>query len=108
MNLDVYKNHARFQELLSTAREHLQFTRTHLSPEPIPGSIPYLSFDPYIARRLNSFIPLRVLDIPGHEQTCNTIEALLDGWYELSLLSITKDISTWEVIVVRCFAHSPG
>ena len=97
MQFDVFTDCTQFQALVDIAREQLETIRIHPSPEPAAGSPAQLAFDPFIARHLNTFVPMRVLAVLTPEQTWKAIDVLLDGWHELSLLSVTNDISTWEV-----------
>lgn len=86
-----------FPELINQAREHLHSIRVHPSPEPDPDSPARRAFDPYVARRLNTFIPIRVIDVPTAEDTWSAMDRFLEGWEELSVLSLTGEISTWDV-----------
>lgn len=97
MHLNIFQDSDQFQALISVAREQLLTIRTHPSPSPAPDSPPWLAFDPAIARRLNSFAPLRIVEPPTPEATWESISALLDGLEELYLLSNTTNVSTWEV-----------
>lgn len=97
MDLDVYKDSAQFETLLDMAFTHLKTIRKHPSPDPAPGSAANLAFDPFIGRRLNTFVPIRVLEIPSHEATWVAIATLLDGWRELRQLTLTTDLTTWQV-----------
>lgn len=97
MHSDVLKDPAQYHRLVQVARQHLEYIETHPSPEFEKGSKPHLAFDPYIGRRLNTFIPMRVIPVPSSKQTWHTIRRLLDGWQELSLLAQCHSISIWEV-----------
>ncbi|KAF7298377.1 hypothetical protein MKEN_01362300 [Mycena kentingensis (nom. inval.)] len=97
MNTDIFKTPFEFGQLLALARNHLQTVQTYSVPEPAQGSSAYFAFDPYIARRLNSSIPIRVIPLPPPSETWAAIEALLDGWEELRLLSSTNAVATWEI-----------
>jgi len=88
--------------LLSTAREQLQFLRLHPFSMPETECPSKPAFDPYITRRLNSFAPLRTVEPLSTEETWNSIESLIEGWYEVSVLSRTTKISTWEVCDAKC------
>jgi hypothetical protein len=104
MDLNVFKDHSKFSILISTARDHLRAVRTQPSPTPSPDSPAHLFFDPYIAKRLNSSVPLRIVHPRTAEETWEAIEALLDGWAEIQYLSTTMDISSWEVHCLSCSA----
>jgi N-alpha-acetyltransferase 35, NatC auxiliary subunit len=97
MHLDIFQDFDQFLALISTAREQLSAIRAHPSPLPAPDSPPWLAFDPAIARRLNSFAPLRIIEPRTPEMTWDSIHTLLNGLEELRLLSNTASVSTWEV-----------
>jgi hypothetical protein len=97
MHSDVCKDPAHYHRLVQVARQHLEYIEIHPSPEFEKGSKAHLTFDPYIGRRLNTFIPMRVIPVPSFKQTWDTIRRLLDGWRELTLLAQSNSISIWEV-----------
>ena len=88
-----------FHDLVQSAREQLFVIRTY-SPECSSESPAQLAFDPYIGRRLQMFTPIRVIPPPDLQKTCDAIESLLDGIYEISLLKETNELITWDV----CFS----
>jgi hypothetical protein len=98
MCTDIHRERSKFLSLISIAKEKLQFIRSNPYPAPAIDSPARLAFDPHITRRLNSTAPLRVVDPPAIERTWDAVETLLDGLSELSVLSITTSLSTWEVI----------
>jgi N-alpha-acetyltransferase 35, NatC auxiliary subunit len=97
MHLDIFQDSDQFLALISATREQLSIIRAHPSPSPAPDSPPWLAFDPAIARRLNSFAPLRIVEPRTPEMTWDSIHTLLNGLEELHLLSKTTRLSTWEV-----------
>ncbi|KAJ7221510.1 Mak10 subunit, NatC N-terminal acetyltransferase-domain-containing protein [Mycena pura] len=97
MDANVFKSPSDFHHLINIARNHLKTVRTYSSPDPVPESPAYTAFDPYIARKLNSTVPIRVVPVPPMDKTWDAIDALLDGWDELQLLSLTANVSTWEI-----------
>ncbi|KAJ7611761.1 Mak10 subunit, NatC N-terminal acetyltransferase-domain-containing protein [Roridomyces roridus] len=94
---NVFKSSSDFLDLLNIARNHIKTVRTHPSPEPEAESPARLGFDPYIARKLNSTVPIRVIDVPPVAETWAAIETMLDGWEEMRLLSLTANVTTWEI-----------
>ncbi|GBE82822.1 Mak10-domain-containing protein [Sparassis crispa] len=93
-------NPARTSELrllISTAREALNRIRAHPVEPPSSDSLAYLTFDPYITRRLPNFMPMRVLELPPQGETWNAIENLFEDWEELCLLLDTPCITTWVI-----------
>ena len=101
MTTNLFDHLAQFQSLLFQARELLVYLRAHPSPVPDSQSPAHLAFDPYISRRLITFIPVRVLTLPPIDQTWNSLEKMIDGWHEMSLLSVSRNISTWEASVTH-------
>lgn len=90
-----------FNQLLKLAKELLAIIRANPSPQsPSSSSAAHAAFDPYIARNLNTFLPVRVIDVPTPAQTCDAYASLLDGWEELTRLSKTYHITTWDVSLV--------
>ncbi|KAJ7215317.1 Mak10 subunit, NatC N-terminal acetyltransferase-domain-containing protein [Mycena haematopus] len=98
MDANIFKAPADFLDLVNVARNHLHTVRTYPSPDLGPESPARLAFDPYIARKLNTTVPIRVIDVPPVTETWQSIDALLDGWEELRLLSLTVNVSTWELV----------
>ncbi|KAJ7494359.1 Mak10 subunit, NatC N-terminal acetyltransferase-domain-containing protein [Mycena galericulata] len=97
MDANIFKNPSDFLGLVNIARNHLKTVRTYPSPRPGPESTAHLAFDPYVARKLNSSVPIRVIDVPPVTETWDAIDELLDGWEEQRLLSVTANVSTWEI-----------
>lgn len=97
MHLEVFSDPAQFQDLINVAHGHLAIIRAHPSPEPGSDSPARLAFDPTVARHLNTVLPLRIIPVPTIEATWKSVDILLAGWQELSLLSQATDISTWDV-----------
>jgi hypothetical protein len=97
LDLCVFEDIAKFHQLIQKAREQLQVVRDQPSPNPSLDSPALLCFDNLVARRLNTFLPLRILEMRSISQTWDAIDVLLDGWSELSILSTTTNISTWAV-----------
>ncbi|KAF7324457.1 hypothetical protein MSAN_02517700 [Mycena sanguinolenta] len=98
MDANIFKASTDFLTLVNVARNHFHTVRTYPSPEPAAESPARLAFDPYIARKLNSTVPIRVIDVPSVTEAWRSIDALLDGWEEQRLLSLTANVSTWEAI----------
>lgn len=99
MNSDIFRDQLAFQNLLNQAQVELRSLIAMPALEFSPNTLPYLSFDPYIGRRLNSFVPIRVLTLPEMSDTWKAFGDFFDGLYEISLLSNTKSLSTWKVRV---------
>ncbi|KAF5387015.1 hypothetical protein D9615_002044 [Tricholomella constricta] len=96
MQSDVFANPFEYQSLIDLAREQMMIIRSHPSPEPESSSPAYHAFDPCIARRLKTFVPLRIVPVPSPEDTWKAVDALLDGWQEVSLLAQAHSLATWE------------
>ena len=97
MDCGIYGDSARFHASLTSARKQLRSIRSRPCPVPAPGSHASLAFDPFIARRLSSFGPLRTRELPPQEQVWETLDGFLDDWDDLRLLCGTSSILTWEV-----------
>ncbi|EIW85641.1 Mak10-domain-containing protein [Coniophora puteana RWD-64-598 SS2] len=91
------KSYFSLEPLIASARAELRILRkTHT--EPSPESPARTAFDPQLARSLNSFIPLHVIEISTQNATWDKMEAWLEGLSEMGLLASTEDISTWEIV----------
>ena len=97
IDCDIYKEASRFRTSLLTAREQLQNTRTQACPEPPADSHVYNTFDPYIARRLNTFGPLRKHILPTQDKVWDAMQGFLDDCEEVMVLSGVRCITTWDV-----------
>ncbi|KAJ7932709.1 Mak10 subunit, NatC N-terminal acetyltransferase-domain-containing protein [Mycena leptocephala] len=97
MDANIFKSPSDFLDLINVARNHLRTVQTYPSPNLGPESTAHLAFDPYIARKLNSTVPIRVIDVPAATEAWASLDVLLDGWEEQRLLSMTANVSTWEI-----------
>jgi hypothetical protein len=97
MDCGIYRDPARFYACLTSAKDQLRSIRSRPCPDPAPGSHTSLVFDPFVARRLNSFGPLRTHALPPQEQVWEAMSCFLDDWGELRLLCSTTSIMAWEV-----------
>lgn len=101
MHSNVFADSSLFEDLLDAAHEQLMIIRNHPSSEPQPDSPAHLAFDPWVARRLKTFVPLRIVPVRAPDETWRTLNAMLHGWRELNHLSKTISLSTWEVEHIR-------
>ncbi|KAG6817045.1 hypothetical protein H0H87_000457 [Tephrocybe sp. NHM501043] len=102
----LHRTTNKYQTLIDAAREQLMIIRSHPASSPDPPSAALHSFDSSIARSLKTIVPIRILPIPPPEDTWNSVERLLDGWQELSLLAQAHSLSTWEAIFdYGCLIH---
>ncbi|KAJ7145006.1 Mak10 subunit, NatC N-terminal acetyltransferase-domain-containing protein [Mycena crocata] len=114
MDANIFKSPSNFLDLVNIARNHLKTVRAYPSLDLGHTSTAHLAFDPYIARKLNSTVPIRVIDVPAITETWDAIDALLDGWEEQRLLSLTANVSTWEACFFPplcyfvCYPHRPS
>lgn len=106
MQSDIYTS-PHFRDLIDLASSQLKSIRSHPIPTPEPSSPAYLAFDPYIGRHLRTLVPLRIISLPSFEKTWKAIDDLLGGWKELTLLSTTHNLSTWEVMPSKFLLHLP-
>ncbi|KAF7323348.1 hypothetical protein HMN09_00115700 [Mycena chlorophos] len=108
MDASVFRSPSNFMQLIGIARNHLKTVQSYPAPEPPEGSVAHLAFDPYIARKLNSSVPIRVIPPPPIAETWKAVEHMLDGWEELRLLSLTTPIATWETAgLLRAWLPDP-
>ncbi|KAI0373145.1 Mak10-domain-containing protein [Pilatotrama ljubarskyi] len=80
--------------------------RIRASPQsPLPPHSPaLLAMDPYIARRLPNFMPIRVTELPPQEESWKTLEAFLGYWQEVARLVTSPSLLKWEAAGSLCFA----
>ncbi|KAI0695107.1 Mak10 subunit, NatC N-terminal acetyltransferase-domain-containing protein [Cerioporus squamosus] len=86
---ELWYNIAVAQGLLHRVR------RSHQESLP-PNSPAMLAMDPYIARRLPNFMPIRVTDLPPFETTCDAIDRFLSHWGEIGHLVNSPSLLKWE------------
>ncbi|EAU81853.1 hypothetical protein CC1G_06064 [Coprinopsis cinerea okayama7 len=97
-NLEPTKNRSQYQSLLDDAQTFITDITSQPPPTLSPSSPAYLVFDPYISRRLNTCVPVRVIPTPTHEETWKALGAFLEGLRELSLLVDRPCLATWESV----------
>ncbi|KAI0657175.1 Mak10-domain-containing protein [Cubamyces menziesii] len=73
-------------------------------PEVSPGSPALLAMDPYIARRLPNFMPIRVTELPSQDKTWDMLQVFLEYWQEVVHLVTSPSLLTWEVAGALRFA----
>ncbi|KAH9857479.1 Mak10-domain-containing protein [Lenzites betulinus] len=61
-----------------------------------PGSPAFLVVDPYIARRLPNFMPIRVTEMPAQDESWQALEAFLESWQEIGDLVASPSLLKWE------------
>lgn len=95
--LDLLKEMAGLWYHTAVARGMLH--RVHTShPKSLPPDSPaHLAMDPYIARRLPNFMPIRVTELPPFEQTVDTFDEFLAYWSEAGHLVSSPSLMRWEV-----------
>jgi N-alpha-acetyltransferase 35, NatC auxiliary subunit len=103
MDCGIHRDPARFHTYLTSAKEQLRTICSRPCPDPAPGSHVSLVFDPFVARRLNSFGPLRIHKFPTQGRIWEALGCFLNDWDELRLLCDTTSISTWEVRLLVAF-----
>lgn len=98
-NATISREQAQYQELLDRARECIEFIVSQ-PPIEIPENSPAdNAFDPYISRRLNTSVPIRVITLPPLQETWKRVATFLDGLQEMKALVQTHNPTTWEVRV---------
>ncbi|KAK7438437.1 N-alpha-acetyltransferase, non-catalitic subunit [Stygiomarasmius scandens] len=98
MEHNVHSDVARFRQVLFEAQRLLSIMKNSSISEPSDNSPANAAFDPYIARRLNTFMPIRVIELPTMEETWAKLENWLNGWEELTRLAQIGDVSSWDVV----------
>ncbi|KIY48168.1 hypothetical protein FISHEDRAFT_59008 [Fistulina hepatica ATCC 64428] len=89
----------RFWESLQIAKTALhQVMQAQPIPEPRAGSPARRAFDPYIARKLNTLTPIRVVPLRGTEWTWKTLDRLVSGMSEACALRVDMHMSTWQLV----------
>ncbi|KAI9508819.1 Mak10 subunit, NatC N-terminal acetyltransferase-domain-containing protein [Russula earlei] len=91
------KDREHVQVLLNVARDYLQNVRSNLSPQLSPNSPVTLAFDPHIARKLNSFMPLRTHRLPPQDFAWDALADLFDGWADICKISAVASLTTWKI-----------
>jgi len=103
LSIDVHKHQREFVQYIFLARGHLQKVKKAAPPlSPLPSSPAALAFDPYVGRQLQMVTPIRVMMPRSFEDTCASIESLLDGLQEVSSLSTAEHLTTWVVCRILC------
>jgi len=69
----------------------------HPIPEPYTGSVAHCAFDPYVSKRLETAVPIRVLPIGSPGETWQVISLFLKGLRETSQLAARHNLTTWKV-----------
>ncbi|KAF8626362.1 hypothetical protein AX15_005013 [Amanita polypyramis BW_CC] len=98
MELQSSTDAVQFVKLIDEARKCLAYVQSHPAPEPEPNSPAHRAFDPMIVRRLSTAFPASRMPMPSLEQAWNALVELLDDLHDLSCLTRTMSIMTWEVM----------
>ncbi|KAL0563501.1 N-alpha-acetyltransferase, non-catalitic subunit [Marasmius crinis-equi] len=86
-----------FRQVLDSCQQILhQISAKSPSPEPSTNSPARRAFDPYISRRLNTFLPVRVIELPSASDSWQNWGDFLGGCGEWLALSQTHEVSGWE------------
>lgn len=83
------------------ARNHLREIKSSPLPAPAPFSAAALAFDPYVGRNLQVATPIRVVTPPSFIDTCRAVERFLDGLFDISVLSNSDHLTTWQVGAIQ-------
>ena len=66
--------------------------------DPLPPNSPiHLAIDPYIARRLPNFMPIRVTEVPPLAQIWDSLDVHLEVWAEVGHLVTSPSLLKWTV-----------
>ncbi len=91
MDCNVFDEPGPFQNLLYRAYELLDIVRSHPAPVPQADSPAHFAFDPFIARRLTTFIPVREIDVISTSQTWDALKKTF-GWLARDVIAISGEI----------------
>ncbi|OJT02029.1 N-alpha-acetyltransferase, 35 NatC auxiliary subunit [Trametes pubescens] len=61
-----------------------------------PDSPARLAMDPYIARRLPNFMPIRVTELPSYDESWDALSSFLEEWQETQNLVASPSLVKWE------------
>ncbi|KAG7086374.1 hypothetical protein E1B28_002334 [Marasmius oreades] len=97
------------RRLLEVAQHHLFQIRSKAPPpDPLEDSLARRAFNPYISRRLNTFLPIRVLELPSSSESWENWGNFLGGYGEMVALSETHEVLSWELVAnLRTWLRSP-
>ncbi len=56
--------------------------------------------DPYIARRLPNFMPIRVTELPSYDESWDALSSFLEEWQETQNLVASPSLVKWEVNII--------
>ncbi|KAH7928162.1 Mak10-domain-containing protein [Leucogyrophana mollusca] len=98
LELQLSHGYSKLSPLVDTARSLLQGIRSNTLRDPPLGSPAYLAFDPQFARRLVSYVPLHVHQLPSQDHAWGVLAGILDSLGEVGSLAGTSSISTWEIV----------
>ncbi|RDX47440.1 hypothetical protein OH76DRAFT_1385246 [Lentinus brumalis] len=94
--LDLHKDTAELWYNVAVVRGLLHRVRASHQDSLPPDSPAPLAMDPYIARRLPNFMPIRVTELPPFEATCDALDTYLGHWGEIGHLVTAPSILKWE------------
>ncbi|KAM5542815.1 hypothetical protein V8D89_003776 [Ganoderma adspersum] len=94
--LDLLKGVDELWYHTTVGRELIDRVRTPHDPLP-PNSPVHLAIDPYIARRLPNFMPIRVTEVPPLVQIWNSLAVYLEVWAEVGHLVTSPSLLKWTV-----------
>ena len=95
---DVFKDQIGFKRILDSCQHLFQQMRSRPPPHDPPiVSAATKAFDPYISRRLNTFLPIRVIELPNPSQSWDNWMNFIEGCGDYLALSQTQEVASWEV-----------
>ncbi|KAI0738031.1 Mak10 subunit, NatC N-terminal acetyltransferase-domain-containing protein [Daedaleopsis nitida] len=93
--LDLLKSSSELGYNVAVARGLLHRVRTFQPTLPQDSPVT-LAMDPYIARRLPNFMPIRVTELPPLAETWDTLDTFLSFWGEIGYLVNSLSLLKWE------------
>lgn len=97
LDTNVHRSPKQFIRYINMCEEFLGQLSLHSIPEPYTGSVAHRAFDPYVSKRLETAVPIRVLPIGSPGETWQVISLFLKGLRETSELAARHNLTTWKV-----------
>ncbi|KAF5349588.1 hypothetical protein D9756_008923 [Leucocoprinus leucothites] len=98
LDTDVHRSLTQFKDYINICQEFLRQLGSQSIPEPHQESAAHLAFDPYISKRLNTAVPIRVLPLGSPNDTWQALTVFFEGLREITRLASAHSLTTWKVI----------
>ncbi|KAF6764625.1 Mak10 subunit, NatC N-terminal acetyltransferase-domain-containing protein [Ephemerocybe angulata] len=97
LNTNLCRLHVKYQSLLDQARDCFLYLESQPPVEISKDSAAHSAFDPYISRRLNTSVPVRVIPLGPPSETWDRVRALIESLQEVKTLTLCQNPTTWEI-----------